>query len=306
MKGSTTSVVLSLLDAHKNAVASDLFSVELSVENGYILDNSGNPQKNLSLDIFDSSLAFTVQSDKVGEMKIRAKINGISTEKKLQIYEEMNLRVQIQTPQVGGLPRDMKILMVDNAGNKVENFSSIVSLSLPKNAGDFSKEIIEIKNGESEIIQYYPGTVAGIHNLTLSIPGLGTFDKNPLTLLAGEPMYLESIEVNGRIVISIKDRYGNVTNFSGKGFLQFGTEDIKEIDIVDGKYTLPKRAGKYILEVPDLANKNISYNENGQVYTISAISKMAFEITLKDGEFQFNNDYKAQYTVLAGGSFLRE
>lgn len=73
VRGADTLMTLSLTDALNNPAPTDLYSVELTAENGSLLDASGNPVKKLNLDIFDSYLTFAVRATD-DNLKIKAKV----------------------------------------------------------------------------------------------------------------------------------------------------------------------------------------------------------------------------------------
>lgn len=133
---------------------------------------------------------------------------------------------------------------------------------LPDGAGSFSKNIVNIRNGQSEDFMYSPGTAIGTHNLSLSIPGLGLLNDIPLTLVAGDPMYITHTEANGNIFISVRDRYGNIAPFSGKGTITQNADSPQEIQFQDGQYIMSVRKGFYVVNIPDLEKNSIHYAEN--------------------------------------------
>lgn len=106
VKGSDTLVTLALEDSNGNSVSPNVYSVELSVENGSIIDANGNFVKNLRLDIFDSFLTFTLHADNAGTTKISAKVTDntpaskkeFTTQKDLMIFDEAKVRLQFETP----------------------------------------------------------------------------------------------------------------------------------------------------------------------------------------------------------------
>lgn len=318
LKDSTTIVTLSLQDRLGNAVSPDLYNIELSAENGSIIDAGGNAKKSLSLSIFDSSVAFMVRGEKTGEMKIFAKISNhsasgnkeLTSEKTLKIIDSVQVGLQFENSsnaiKIGSSALPVRLQIRDSAGNTVTGFSSIATISVPAGAGKFSQEVIEIKNGQSENFTYIPGTVAGVHNLTLNIPGIGILSETPLTLMAGDGMYIDHTETADQLIFTVRDRYGNIANYSGAGRLTYNAESPQEVTFENGKYTRAKTSGYYMMEVPDLQNNNIIYEEAGKEYVIEAIARYAVQIFTNDAQYQFANDYNARYTVLAGGSFLRE
>lgn len=100
VKDSSTIATLTLSDANNNPVKSDLYSIELSIDGGSIIDAAENPQKNLKLDIFDSKLSFTIRSENAGQMKIRAKVTStdstgnkeFSTEKIIEVIPSAKIK----------------------------------------------------------------------------------------------------------------------------------------------------------------------------------------------------------------------
>lgn len=318
VKDSTTLVTLSLQDQLGNAVTPDLYSVELSVENGAILNAAGDAVQKLSLDIFDSRLSFVVRGDNVGKMKIFATVKNhsafgnveLKTEKEIDVLAEARVKLQFDNPnnalRAGGDAVKARVRIEDADGNQLSGFSSVISLSLPNGAGKFSSDTFDIKNGQSEIFTYMPGTVAGVHNLTINIPGIGILNNNPLTLIAGDAMYIDHTTVGGKIIFRTRDRYGNLANYSGQAFIAKNAENPFEIKFENGEYIIPEQSGYYVVEIPEIEKNKIQYQENGQTFEILPITKYAVQIFTNDAKYNFADDYNARYTVLAGGSFLRE
>lgn len=318
LKNATTIATLALEDRMGNSVTPDLYNIELSVENGSIIDASGNAVSKISLDIFDSSVSFMVRGDNVGTMKIFAKVKNnfagndvnLVDEREILVVDSAQVALQFENPgnvlKIGTQELPVRLRIVDKDGNLLSGFSSIVNFGLPAGAGNFSLELAEIRNGQTEKFSYYPGTVAGVHNLTLNIPGIGIISDVPLTLVAGDGMYIDHTETNDQIIFSVRDRYGNLADYSGKAILSFNANDISEIDFANGRYIAPKRAGYYVVEVPELEKNKITYEEAGKTHEIPAITKYAVQIFSETVEYDFRNDFNARYTVLAGGTFLRE
>ena len=132
-------------------------------------------------------------------------------------------------------------------------------------AGTFSKETIAINNGQSEVFAYYPGTVAGQHNLTLNIPAIGIINNTPLTLLPGAPMYIDSSVANGQMTFWTRDRYGNQASYTGEGFLAMNAENPVPVHFENGKLSLPEKNGFYIVEVPEIEKNVVYYDEAGNI-----------------------------------------
>lgn len=228
VKDSTTIATLSLQDQNGNAVKSDLYSVEIFAENGSIIDSAGKPQKNLKIDIFDSRLTFSLAAEKSGKMKISAVVKSTSatgnkefkTEREIEVFDEAKVKLQLENTgnfvKIGSAPIKARIQVTDANGNLMSGFSSAVALSLPSGAGTFSSEILDIQNGQTEPFIFSPGNVAGTHNLTINIPGIGIISDTPLTLVAGDAMYIDHTTQNGYITFSLRDRFGNLTAFSGQ------------------------------------------------------------------------------------------
>lgn len=200
----------------------------------------------------------------------------------------------------------MRIAFRDATGKILNDFSGIIALSLPKNAGNIDMPIVKMTNGYSELFHYTPGTIAGKYNLTMSIPGMGT-ENAVITVIPEKPMYIEYRQDNSGLVFSLRDRYGNLSPFSGDAvFVMDETEtpiSIKNQSII--RISNPK-AGNFTFEIPEMAKNSIEFKENGQTETIFPVFKIT-GVTYTQGEgFAFHDDYNARYTVLAGGSFLRE
>ena len=60
------------------------------------------------------------------------------------------------------------------------------------------------------------------------------------------------------------------------------------------------------MSVPKLKEYSISYTDSSGIYTIGGIDRYIAYIKGNDEKINFAPDYNARYTVLAGGSFLRE
>lgn len=337
VKDSETLVTLSLQDSLNNAVSADLFSVELIAENGSLVDVSGNSVQKLTLDIFDSNLIFGVRGNNSGKLKIFAKVKqslptgdkNFETNHEIDVIESANVKFQIDGNsafQIGDAPRLVRVVIADDAGRTLEGFSSILSISVPSGAGEFSHQTVAINRGQSENLTFYPGMVAGQHNLTLNIPGIGILNNTPLTILPGKAMYIDSSVSNGQVSFALRDRYGNLTADNFVGFLTKNSENPIEIRFENGKYTIPEENGFYIMEVPEIANNIIYYDAEGKIlanndpllaekeknlaenkiFQILPAHKYVTQIFSQKTNYDFRSDYNARYTVLAGGTFLRE
>lgn len=228
--------------------------------------------------------------------------------------------------QVGSAPKTVQVQIFDENGNLLEGFSSVMAISLPSGAGSFSNETFVISKGQSEKFLYYPGTLAGQHNLTINIPGIGIMTNTPLTLAAGNTMYMDSSTKNGQIIFTLRDRYGNETADNFSGIITKNAEAPQSIQFQNGKFSIPEQNGFYIIEVPEIKKNVIYYSADGNVlapndplltekekniqenkiFQILPISKFALQISSEKSHYDFRDDYNARYSVLAGGSYIRE
>lgn len=64
----------------------------------------------------------------------------------------------------------MSLRVTDIEGNPVVGFNSVATLDFPEGAGYIDKSILYIRDGISENFSYFPGTQAGTHSITASIP----------------------------------------------------------------------------------------------------------------------------------------
>ena len=68
---------------------------------------------------------------------------------------EMRL-IRSSESMVGGNNQMMNLRIVDENGKTLSGFSSVASLILPKDAGLFTDDLIQIRNGISEPFEYVP------------------------------------------------------------------------------------------------------------------------------------------------------
>lgn len=309
IKDSTTIATLSLLDSKNNPVPLDLYNVSIKIENGYIIDVDGNSRDSINLDIFDSSVNFSIKSSNSNDIKIIAKVDNFSTEKIIKVYDSANIKVQMEwTPKTGWDSVLMRIIVTDSNGNKIKNFSSVLNVSIPEIAGYFSKDLINVLDGQSEVFEYIPGRVSGTYNLTLAIPGVGVSDQTPLLLLPGDWVYIDHSVYDDKIFIYIRDRFGNVSNFSGQWFIENDSSArLLDIDFANWIAEITRSkilSWKLIVNVPALENSKINYSDATWTHSIDIISKYWFEIIDDNNDFGLSNNHNALYTVLAWGSFL--
>ncbi len=74
-------------------------------------------------------------------------------------------------------------------------------------------------------------------------------------------MYIDHTESNNQLIFSVRDRYGNLSNYSGNAFVTHNAEEPVEVQMTNGQYILPKRSGYYVIEIPELEKNKITYQE---------------------------------------------
>lgn len=307
--GSTAPISLLLKDASGNAISPDLHRVEWTISGGEIIDKNGEAHQKLSFDIFDSFAMVEVRATSKNGVKIQAKVDDtLLSEVSLRTFENLQVILQTDTqPKIGGGPVKMRIELRSN-GERVKEFTTVASVILPQKAGVIDASVVKIRGGISENFTYTPGVLAGKYDVALSIPGVGVLNNAPIHLVSGIPMYIESTQNADGIVLSVRDRYGNLTNFSGETFLTYSKNGTPQpISMKNGSITIANPpAGSYIFEIPEMASNILKFFENGQELSILPIHKITFSVQKTQHAFSLYDDYNARYTVLAGGSFLRE
>lgn len=127
-----------------------------------------------------------------------------------------------------------------------------------------------------------------------------------MSLQAGNPMYINHALQGDVVVFYTRDRYGNIASYNGNGRIQEGSNAPQTLVFQNGQAQIPRKAGYYTVTIDELAGQGIAYADATGDYIIRGIPKYATYITGEERSFNFYPDYNARYTVLAGGSFLRE
>ena len=179
-------------------------------------------------------------------------------------------------------------------------------ITLPQGIGTIDKNMISITNGQSEIFYFTPGSLAGTHNFTLDIPGIGSISDQSITILPGDPLYINETLADNTITFTTRDRYGNVALFNGTGSIKRNADNPIEVNFSNGQYQMLRKTGYYIVTIPGLAENALHYSDASGEYSIPGIPQYATYITNVEKKFDFYPDYNARYTILAGGNFLRE
>lgn len=107
-------------------------------------------------------------------------------------------------------------------------------------AGSFSPSVTTIDNGVSPTILYTPGQIAGLQNVEVTIPGITLTQNVDFSIKPGTPMYISHQEIDGSLVFSIRDRYGNIVPVSPPAILTHADRSTQDIVFSDGKYIVPK------------------------------------------------------------------
>ncbi|MBC7503535.1 VCBS repeat-containing protein [Candidatus Gracilibacteria bacterium] len=308
VRGTSTLAMIRLLDRLSNPTSPDLHTLRLDISGGYLVDANGDKKTSMSMDIMESQIPVILGSDTVGTLRITATVNEtITNTTELTIYDTARIiLMRDRDPRVGDEPIGARIEIQDAAGVRMAGLSSVVSWGLPDGAGIFSKKSIRITDGISEPFDYIPGTIAGNHALMLDVVGIGSLTNIVFSLLPGDPLYTNHSIVDNTIVFALRDRYGNMTQSNFSATISRNVGPLQTINFVNGEYTLPLHGGYYEVSVPKLKDYNISYKDSSGTYTVGGIDKYIAYIKGNDEKINFAPDYNARYTVLAGGSFLRE
>lgn len=90
------------------------------------------------------------------------------------------------------------------------------------------------------------------------------------------------------------------------GTLKLNNDAPVPIEFQSGAFSTPRKPGFYIIKVPALQNSVIEYRDEAGDHFIKGIPHYATYLIGNREQFDFQKDYNARYTVLAGGAFLRE
>lgn len=309
VRWATTLVSLRLVDRLGNSISPELHGVDIQVDGGYVIVASWEKKTSLHIDAMDADIPLLVGSDTPGNLKIQAKIDDtILTETELRVFDTVRVElIQWSVPRIGGWTLSwMSLRVTDIEGNPVVGFNSVATLDFPEGAGYIDKSILYIRDGISENFSYFPGTQAGTHSITASIPWVPQSTPITLTLEPWDPLYITHETSSGVVMFSLRDRYTNISPASLTGTLTLNTNPQQNIQFTNGKLSLPLLSGTYTLHVPSLAHNTISQKDTSGIYTATGIEYYTTYIAWQSEKFDFLPDYNARYTVLAGGAFLRE
>lgn len=171
--------------------------------------------------------------------------------------------------------------------------------------------------------------MAGKYNFTFNIPGIGIISNIPIEIKSGAPMYIDSRQSENEIIFTTRDRYGNIANYTGEGRYSRGNADLDQIlRFENGEAKIARENGTFVVEIPEIANNSIYIDASGntlspdnplladseraknlsdqKIFQILPVTK--YVVTINDGKtnVKFGRTHNALYTVLAGGSFLKE
>lgn len=160
-----------LQDNLGNPIEPNLHTLNIKVENGFIPMVSGEKKTNFSPDLMESFFDINVQSDGSGKpIKITATADEISQSQEIQVYKDATIKlIQAEKPVVGGKNILLKVQILDKNNQPIQGFNSLFTASFPKDGGRLEREIIQIKNGVSQPVNYIPGTRAGNLPVTFSV-----------------------------------------------------------------------------------------------------------------------------------------
>jgi hypothetical protein len=314
IKWASTIAMVRLLDRLGNPISSNIHTLALDVTGGYIIDPSGTKKTNINMDIIESQIPILIGADSPGILSMKATVDDtIKGSKDITIFDTARIVLKRDSaPKVWGQPTPVHIEIQDPAGKPIGWLSSVASWKLPDGAGKFSKETITITDGISENFEYLPGTISWNHSLSIDVPGVWSLSDIIFSLLPWEPMYISHIKNDNSIVFSLRDRYNNISSFSSFVWtIIHNNTASRPIVFSQWEYTIPLQWWEYNLTVPGIKNNSISYIEKDAtgkdiVQSIYGIDIYTAYISGNQETIDFAPDYNARYTVLAGGSFLRE
>jgi hypothetical protein len=127
------------------------------------------------------------------------------------------------------------------------------------------------------------------------------------SLLPGDPLSISHRVDADRIVFSLRDRYDNLASLATlTGSLVYNAEPSKDVIFDKGVLSIPLKSGYYRVVSLRLRDFAISYTDESGTYRIPGIDTYTTHISGPADVLHFAPDYNARYTVLAGGSYLRE
>lgn len=119
-----------LRDVFGNPVSPDLHSIDMTAEGGYFIMENGEKKNKIHIDAIEAEVPLTVGSDISGTISITAMVNDvISTATELKVFDSARVIISRSgTPEVGGSDIPVTVRVVDDAGNSLDGFRSVVHL----------------------------------------------------------------------------------------------------------------------------------------------------------------------------------
>lgn len=170
----------------------------------------------------------------------------------------------------------------------------------------FTPQIVTIENGIAQPIIYTPGRRSGIHRVRATIPGIGSVPDIAFSVNPGKSLYISHVEDDTYMTFSLRDRYDNIVPETLPGTLELPGMPAQNIEFSGGLLQVEKTTGYMMVRVPELRNHTLTYSDAAGTYTMRGIPDYIVKVASLSQRFDFTEDYNARYTVLAGGSFLRE
>jgi hypothetical protein len=313
--------VLRLLDAKNNLVSPSLLRLTATINNGLYTDANGANVTSMSMDTTESEMLFRYTAGAVGNMSMNFSIAdpSVSTTANLDVINIPRVHItRSATPKVGDSPITVDIELRDATTNVlISGFSSLATLDIPPGAWSLSKTTVTVTNGRAEQVIFTPWKVAWDHIFWIDIAWVGNTTEKKFNVLPGVPMYIDGTITSTNIEFTLRDRYGNLSPESPWANLKFNQDPPFAMSFTSGKYTMPRQAWYWKVEVPSIKLNTITYvdNDTGSTSTtatgtvtktITGISFYQLFVPDEWRKYGFRPDYNARYTVLAGDSFLSE
>lgn len=337
-------IYVELLDEFSNILKWDLYNLKAQITTGNWYFGTGNTTEEKN--ILEWFTYFTLKSNEASNINIRfiAKKWESTLEYNLpnpiKVINSANASVEMNNRNnlvVGTGSFDTKVVIKDEAWNKIDDFSGVAYLDFPAVSGVFSSNSVKIINWESELVQFKPNFVAWKNiKIWVTIPGIPEVSWNFINILPDVPMSVELTSSNDKIEAKIwekttvkatlYDRYSNVAyNVINqkikfeildeyKNYVNFSWSYLKEIPVVNWEATadvnsssIPGQAYIIATASPDLSSNSFTFNDKNWVsLTLNWISQNAIAI---DTYYFFNKEkldnikYNSLYTVLLGSSY---
>lgn len=260
-----------LRDGLGNALTPDIHSVEISVENGVLLDSDDNAHTSMKFDIFDSMTTFRVRAENDHPVTVRVKVDDAhETEMILSVFTRINIvMAEPQEAEAGGIPRSLalEVEAYDVMGNRVEDFDSLVHIALPHTLGTLSNGgMVRIQNGKVDPIIWTPGTLAAGELVRVQVLGVGerkvAFAVTPAEAAYPDHAFEEVIGTDSTVLkFFFRDRFGNVSGWPQKWrvWYQYNNEERVEIRLghTESYYQPPhSKNGVHLIEVEEKEGEN--------------------------------------------------